>query len=212
MRRLLALVLVLVGATLAFGLTRAGVDTLPRASQALVPTPTPQPEPYRAVSGRLVSLANGVVTVEDGEGRHSVAYTAETQIRRGAGYVFVTDNDASRLHLGDSLFVEAIPSESLFAKVITANAFIGRDGLVAASGPDYLDVHLRPDRLATEYEDQMRRFYIDPSATIEQIGPDMRKTIEFRDMSWADNVHIQGFIADDGALVALLIWRFGNPR
>jgi len=112
-----------------------------------------------------VSVSRSALTVEDVFGAmERVDVDASTEVTRGAGYVSVTDQNTSRLQPGDALSIYgvALGGGVFRAGRITANGFIGRDGLVAQSGSGFIDVRLRKARLSTEYNETPERFVLDP--------------------------------------------------
>jgi DNA-binding CsgD family transcriptional regulator len=181
-------------------------------------TPTAQPEAATPddgiernegylVSGRLERVEGDSYFVVDGEGEHEFLVDGETVVMRGEGHEMVEDHNVSRLEIGDSLEVTAdrgaLPA---VAGTITANGFIGRDGIVVGVGPDYLDARVRPDRLADTFNEEPTRFLIDPNCTIERVASGGRTALSLTDLEVGEQVALQGFIADDGAFVALFIF------
>jgi DNA-binding CsgD family transcriptional regulator len=157
----------------------------------------------QAVSGRLVSVEAGSYFVDDGEREVEFVVTQDTLLDRGEGHMMVEDHDLSRLQPGDSLFVAAkFGTSPLVAELITANGFIGRDGLIAAIGPDYLDVRLRGPEIDDDFSAESTRFLLDPSLTIQGGGG----VLPLSALSAGERVQLQGFLAEDGALVALYIF------
>ena len=101
------------------------------------------------LEGRLVSLSGTTLTVEDVFGAQQRVQTdASTDVLRGTGYTYFSDHDLSRLRLGDYLWIagNAVDRGVFQAGRITANGFIGRDGIVTDRGHGFIDVRLRKSR------------------------------------------------------------------
>jgi hypothetical protein len=162
-------------------------------------------------SGPFVRLRGNVLTVRDGEGEHEFLVTAETEVARGVGHQFVTDHDLGRILPTDSLTVVGLgsPGELPVAEAITVNGFIGRDGIVISRGEFYVDVRLRRDRLSSEYDETATRIWTNRSTSYGRprtAGVPNSGDASADDVLPGRHAAFQGFTADDGEYVAILVW------
>jgi hypothetical protein len=153
-----------------------------------------------------VSFSGTTLNVEDVFGAmQRVETSASTDVARGVDYAFITDHNTSRLRAGDALYIygSAVGSGVFRAGRITANGFIGRDGIVTQRGDGFIEVLLRKARPANEYEDVPERFLLDPSLEVQS-----PRGLTLTDLAPGIGAGIQGFIADDGTFVAMFLWLY----
>jgi len=199
--RLLLGVAVLVSAASAIAWSFGGLrPTEDRATQA---APTFE---QKALTGHLVRMEPDMFVVADDEGELSVYVHPRTEVVRGVGLSLVTDNDLSRLQLNDSLWVsaEVRPDGTMFARQITANGFVTRDGVIEARGAGFIDV--RP-RLGQGPASESMRVWISPAARVEWTDAGGARSFGYvTDLLVGRRVVFQGFRADDGTWVATFLW------
>ncbi len=193
-------------------------EDAPRATERVEsgPTEVTYSEPGQQLAGsmgRLLRIEGNVLTIDDGEGERSFLFDAATEVHRAIGNAWTVDHDVSRLRTGDYVFISVRrqPDGSALAVAVSANAFVTRDGIVAARGDDYFDARLRRDRLSPEFEDTPTRVWLDPKATLNGVRLDLLKQVGSLDyLPVGSHVSFQGYIADDGSRVALLLWSGGD--
>ena len=169
---------------------------------------------YAGRSGYLARVDGDELTIVDGEGDHLVKVDQQTILSRPAGHEMVTNRDLSRLRLGDNVFVSGHHQQNgtLRAAVLSVNVFVTRDGVIDATGPDYLDVRLREGRLSTNYAEDITRIWIAAAARIEWLRPGGRKeAVDHRDFEVDAWISFQGFFADNGDWVAQYLYRSDGP-
>lgn len=170
---------------------------------------TQRPSTRITFVGRLTRIASNELIVADGNGEQSIDVDSSTELSRGDGHIWKTDHDLTRLKPGDDVYVvqAANANNDFVAEDVTANSFIGRDGIVAAVGKDSLSLRLRTDRLSKDFAPDSTIFYIDPSTRIVRLGPGgSQANLVLSDLQPGQLVALQGYIADDGAMVALYVW------
>jgi hypothetical protein len=163
----------------------------------------------RALTGHLVRIQDGMLVVEGGEGELSVHVHPKTEVVRGVGLSLVTDYDLTRLQLNDSLWVAAEVHDdgTMFARQITANGFVTRDGVIEARGAGFIDVMPRLSRVDEGLAAEPMRVWISPAARVEWLDAGGARSMGYvTDLLVGRRVHFQGFRNDDGTWVATFLW------
>lgn len=162
----------------------------------------------KAVAGHLVRIEPDMLVVADGDGELVVYVHPRTEVVRGVGLSLVTDFDVSRLQLNDSLWVAAEVRDdgTMFARQVTANGFVTRDGVIQARGAGFIDVQARLARIENAPAEQMR-VWISPAARVEWLDAVGTRSMGYvTDLLVGRRVVFQGFRADDGTWVATQLW------